>query len=275
MPAPQASVMQQFARTKFMSFALRVPTNWQDPSGDPAAQQYGNAFTPAEKATTPGSPPLFVPASLNKYHTDTQKMLISTFGNFIDNMCSAICSAWGNWQSTSSMAGFVVSGPVVSRGQIIGAPLLPLILAGGAPSSTPMQLKFTTTIATVISNAWMTFTATVKAVALPWYPAYAAVPTPVAPPMPNVPTPFAMFIQVPVSISADILKMQMVAQHGDPNAPFASQLFESISFAFEQCYNLWKATTMVNNVMAIATGGTPISPIPAVGTAMMAPGGFT
>ena len=275
MPAPQATEMQQFARTKFMSFALRVPTNWQDPSGDPDAQQYGNAFKPDEKASAPGSPPLFVPASMNKYHTDTQKMLISTFGNFIDNMCSAICSAWSNWQSTSSMAGFVVAGPLVSGGQIIGVPWMPLILAGGAPMSTPMQMKYTTTIATVISNAWLAFTGTVKAAALPWYPAYAAVPTPVAPPMPNFPTPFAMFIQVPVSISADMLKMQMVAQHADPTAPFSSQLFESISFAFEQCYNLWKVSTMVNNVMAIATGGTPISPIPAVGTAMMPPGGFT
>ncbi len=258
-----------------MSFALRVPTNWQDPSGDPDAQQYSNAFKPEEKATSPGTPPLFVPASLNKYHTDTQKMLIATFGNFIDNMCSAICSAWSNWQSTCSMAGFVVSGPIVSGGQIIGVPWMPLILSGGAPMGSAMQMKYTTTIATVISNAWMTFSSTVTAAALPWYPAYAAVPTPVAPPMPNVPTPFAMFIQVPVSITSDLLKMQMVAQHGDPNAPFASQLFESISFAFEQCYTLWKATTMVNNVMAIASGGTPISPIPAVGTAMMAPGGFT
>jgi hypothetical protein len=268
-------MMQQLARTKFMSFALRVPTNWQQPSGDPDAQQYNDAFKSDEKATSPGAPPLFIPASLNKYHTDTQKMLISTYGNFIDNMCSAICSAWSDWQTAATMAGFIVTGPVVSGGQIIGPPLQPLILAGGAPMSTPMQMKYSNTIATVISTAWMTFTATVTAAAMPWFPAYAALVTPVAPPMPNIPTPFAMLVQVPVSISADVLKMQMVAQYADPTAPFASELFESISFAFEQCYNVWKLSTMVNNVMAIATGGTPISPLPATGTAMMTPGGFT
>ena len=266
-------MMQQLARTKFMGFALRVPSDWQEPSGD-AAKQYGDAFQPSERTSAPGAPPLFQPASLNKYHTDTQKMHIAKIGAFIDGVCSAICSAWSQTQSLASMAGLVVTGPVVTVGQLIWPPMQPLILAS-APKSSPMEMKYSNVIATVISTAWMTFTATVKVPGLPFYPAYAAVPTPVAPPMPNVPFPFAALVQVPVSISSNIMKMQMVGQLGDPKAPFHQQLFESITFAFEQCYNLWKGTTMVTNVMAVATGGTPISPIPAVGTATMPPGGLT
>jgi hypothetical protein len=71
------------------------------------------------------------------------------------------------------------------------------------------------------------------------------------------------------------MKPQMIAALGDPQAPFHPQLFESISTAVETCFTTWLTSTMVNNVMAIASGGTPISPIPAVGTAMMAPGGLT
>jgi hypothetical protein len=266
-------MMQQLARAKFTSFALRVPSNWVEPQGD-SAHMYANAFKPEERTTAPGMPPLFNPASLNKYHTDTQKMNIAKFGEFMDKTCSAVCSAWANWQSMASFAGFVVAGPLVTVGQLIGPPLQPLILQS-APMSTPMQMKYSNVIATVISTAWLTFTATVKSAGLPFYPAYAAVPTPVAPPTPNVPVPFAAFTQVPVSISTNALKAQMVGMLGDPQAPFAPQLFESISTAFEQCYDLWKVSTMVTNVMAVATGGTPITPIPAVGTAMMPPGGLT
>lgn len=265
--------MQQLARAKFMSFGLKVPTNWQEPSGD-AGKQYSDAFKPEEKATAPGAPPLFQPASLNKYHTDTQKMHVAKIGKFIDDTCSAICSAWGQWQSLATFAGFIVAGPMVTVGQLAAPPLQPMILAS-APKSSPQEMKFSNTIASVISTAWLTFTATIKSPGLPFYPAYAAVPTPVAPPMPNVPFPIGAFAQVPVSISANVLKMQMVGQHADPQAPFHQELFESIATAFENCYNLWKGTTMVTNVMAVASGGTPISPIPAVGTATMPPGGLT
>jgi hypothetical protein len=272
MPAPQATMMQQFARLKFTSFNLKVPQNWQPP---PDQDQYDKAFKPEEKTTAPGMPPLFQPATLNKYHTDAQKMHVAKIGGFIDKMCSAICGAWSQWQTAASMAGIVVAGPVASVGQIIGPPIGPLILANNPPMSTPMEIKYTNAIANAINTGWLTFTASVKIPGLPFWPAYGAVVTPVAPPMPNMPFPFAALTQVPVSISTNILKMSMVGMLGDPMAPFHQQLFESIANAFEQCYDLWKISTMVNNVMAIATGGTPVSPLPAVGTAMMAPGGFT
>jgi len=274
MPAPQASMMQQFARLKFTSFNITVPTNWQDPSGDPAAQQYRDAFKPEERTTAPGMPPLFQAASANKYHTDTQKMHIGKIGKFIDDTCSAICSAWSQWQSLASFSGFVVTGPVVTVGMLMGPPLQPLILAGGAPMSTPNEMKYTNVISQVISTAWNAWSLMVKCPGLPFYPAYAALPTPVAPPMPNVPFPLGQFVLGDPLVGTDMLKMQMVGQLGDPNAPFASQLFEAISNGFEQCYNIWKMSTLVTNVMATATGGTPVSPLPAVGTAIMPPGGL-
>jgi hypothetical protein len=270
--------MQQLARLKFTSFNLKVPKDWQNPSGDPDAQHYGDAFKPEEKTTAPGMPPLFQPASMNKYHTDTQKMHIDKIGKFIDGTCSAICSAWSQWQSMSTLVGVVIAGPTASVGQIVGPPLAPLILAS-APKETPMLLKYSTTIANVISTAWLSFTATVKVPGLPWYPAFAAFPGPMAPPMPNVPVPFAALTQVPVSISANVLKMQMVGQHGDPMAPFHQELFESIADAFEKSYNLWKVSTMVTNVLGtgpIPTFAPPYVPVGPVvgGTGNMTPGGF-
>jgi hypothetical protein len=279
MPAPQASAMQQLARLKFTSFNLKVPQNWKDPQGDPAGDHYGRAFKPDEKASAPGMPPLFQPASLNKYHTDTQKMHIGKIGAFIDGSCSAICSAWSQWQTAATMVGIVINAVTATGGQIVGPPWTPLILAS-APKSTPMELKYSNVIANVIGTAWLSFTATVKVTGMPWYPAFAAVPSPVAPPAPNIPCPFAALTQVPMSISCNVLKMQMVGQLGDPNAPFHQELFESISDAFEKSYNLWKVSTMVTNVLGtgpVPTFAPPYVPVGPVvgGVGTMTPGGFT
>lgn len=277
MPAPQASMMQQLARAKFTSFGLKVPANWKAPADQ---DQYDRAFQASEKNTAPGSPPLFQPATMNKYHTDSQKMHIAKIGGFIDGTCSAICSAWSQWQSMATMTGIIVAGPVGSVGQVVGPPLQPLILAS-APKASPMELKYSNVIASVISTAWLTFTATIKIPGLPLWPMFAAFPGPMVPPpgIPNpAPVPVAALTQVPVSISTNMLKMQMVGQLADPQAPFHAELFESISNAFEQCYNTWKVSTMVTQVMglgAVPTFAPPVVPVgPVMGTATMMPGGF-
>ena len=272
-------MMSQLARVKFMSFALKVPQNWSDPQGDPAAKHYGDAFKPDEKVAAPGMPPLFQPATMNKYHVETQKMHIAKIGKFIDDTTSAICSAWSQWQSMATMVGVVINAAMAAGGQIMGPPLTPLILASG-PKSTPNELKYTNVIANVIGTAWLSFTATVKIPGLPWYPAYVAVPSPIAPPVPNTPVPFALLTQVPTSISSSVMKMQMVSQLGDPQAPFHKELFEAITDAFEKCYTVWKVSTMVTNVLPtiapVPTFAPPYVPVGPVvgGMAIMAPGGF-
>jgi len=277
MPAPQASLMQQAARLKFTSFNIKVPQNWQEPSGD-AAQQYSDAFKPSEKATAPGMPPLVQPASLNKYHTDTQKMHIAKIGGFIDGICSAVCSAWSQWQSAATLVGVVINAVTASVGQVVGPPWMPLIMAS-APKSTPMELKYSNVVATVLSNAWMQYTATIKVPGLPWYPAFAAFPAPVAPPTPNVPCIVGMLTQVDAPLQVPVLKGQMVAQLGDPGAPFHAELFESIADAFNKMFTMWKATTQVMNVLGtgpIPTFAPPYVPAGPVvgGVGNMTPGGF-
>jgi hypothetical protein len=271
--------MQQLARLKFTSFNLKVPMNWRDPVGDPAEKHYRDAFKPEERSVPPGMPPLVQPASPNKYHVDAQKMHIDKIGKFIDGTCSAICSAWSTWQSAATMVGVVVNAVTAAGGQIVGPPWTPLILAQ-APKAGPSEMKYSNVIANVIGTAWLSFTGTVKVPGLPWYPAFAAFPGPMAPPTPNVPVPFAALTQVPASISTAALKGQMVAQLGDPMAPFHAELFESIADAFEKTYNIWKVSTMVTNVLgtgAIPTFAPPYVPVGPVvgGVGTMTPGGFT
>src|SRR5688572_7916151 len=114
---------------------------------------------------------------------------------FLDGIIEAICSAWATWQAAAAMVGVVINGPTATGGQIVGPPLTPLILAMG-PKAKPQELKLTKAVANVIGTGWLTFTATVKVTGMPWYPSFAAVPGPVAPPTHNVPCPFAALTMV-------------------------------------------------------------------------------
>lgn len=279
MPAPQASAMQQLARAQFMSFSIKLPKDWKQPHSETAAKQYIKAFKLTELVGVPGAPPLFVPATPNKYHTGTQKKLSEQFGTYIDGICSAICSAWSQWQGLATMAGIIVNGPTATGGQVVGPPWMPLIMASG-PKATPAELKYTTTIATVISNAWLQYTATIKVPGLPWYPAFAAFPSPMAPPTPNIPAPLMSLTQVPVSVSKDVLKGQMIGQHGDPEALHSKELFDAVSDAFDKTFKIWQGSTILNNVLGtgpIPTFAPPFVPAGPVlgGVATMPPGGFT
>jgi hypothetical protein len=276
MPAPQSMMMKQAARLKFSSFNLMVPDKWKAPSGDPGARHYADAFKPGEKSTSPDptAPPLFKPHSLNKYHTDVQKKMTNIVGSYMDGIIDAICQAWSTWQSAAILTGVVIAGPVASVGQVVGLPWTPIILASG-PKKSPAEMKYTNTIANVIGTAWLSYTATIKVPGLPWYPAFAACPTPVAPPMPNIPMPVAVLTQVTMPVSANTLKTQMIGMHGDPQAQYHKQIFEAVADAFEKMFTAWQLSTMVTNVLGTGTGGTPISPLPVVGVGNMIPGGFT
>jgi hypothetical protein len=272
--------MQNLAKLKFSTFALQAPTDWKQPQGDPDAQQFTDAFQASERAVPPDTmaPPLFIPPTPNKYHVDTQKQLNAKFGAFIDGICSAICSAWSTWQSTAMLTGVMVNAVTAAGGVVAGPPLLPLILAS-APKATPSEIKYSMAVANAIGTGWLSYTASIKVPGLPWYPAFAAVPSPVAPPVPNTPVPVIALVQVTASVGAAMLKTQMSANLGDPMAPFHKELFESIADAFEKCFLIWQASTQVTQVMgfgAVPTFAPPIVPVGPVvaGMANMIPGGF-
>ena len=276
MPAPQSSMMKQFARLKFSSNSLRVPENWSDPQGDPGAKHYSDAFTASEKATTPAmaAPPMFTAASMNKYHTDVQKMLTSKFGSFIDGICDAICSAWSQWQQTATMAGLVVTGPAVMGGVFVPIPITPFILAS-APKSSPAEMAYSKTVATVMGMAWATYTASIKIMFPGAFPSYSANPPGPALPIPNVPIPLASCVSVPAGMMTPALKGQMIAMHGDPTAQYSKELFDAIADGVNQCFTIWQTSTMFNNLKVIGANPSPMTPGPVVGTAILPPGGVT
>src|SRR5205807_6991762 len=114
MPAPQASVMQDLAKTQFRSFSVKVPNQ------PPLPAAFLAAATPGDRAVTPAPmpPALFLPDSPYTSHVKTQKHLTDVFGTYLDGVCSAVCSAWDQWQKAATLVGVVIAGPLASAGQV-------------------------------------------------------------------------------------------------------------------------------------------------------------
>ena len=272
--------MKEIAKLQFRAATLILPVKWKQPSGQTPAKQFVDAFKPGELVNVPPPMPpgLFAAASVNKYHCQTAKEISKKLEKFIDGVCEAICSAWSQWQTAATLTGVIINAVTAVGGQVAGPPLTPLILAT-APKSTPQEIKYSNAIAQAVGTGWTAYTASIKVPGLPWYPAFAAVPSPIAPPMPNVPTPVASLVQVPVSVSKMTLKAQMISGLGDPEAFHHKELFEAIAGAFEQCFQLWQTGTMVTNVLGtgpVPTFAPPYVPVGPVvgGVGNMIPGGF-
>jgi len=273
-------MMKELAKLQFRAAGLLLPVDWQQPSGETEAKQYLDAFKPEELFSPPPPVPpgLFLASSVNKYHCDTAKDISSRFQAFIDGICDAICSAWGQWQSSASLLGVIINAVTAVGGQVLGPPLTPLIMST-APKSTPQELKYSIAVAQAIGLGWTAYTATIKVPGLPWYPAFAAVPSPVAPPMPNVPMPVIALTQVTVPVSKNVLKAQMIGFLGDPTALHHVELFDCIADAFEKCFQIWQLATLVTNVLGtgpVPSFAPPVAPVGPVvaGVGNMIPGGF-
>ncbi|HTO92223.1 MAG TPA: hypothetical protein VMJ70_13925 [Candidatus Sulfotelmatobacter sp.] len=265
MPKPPKELYSQLAKQLFAAKTIALPQNWTPPGS-----QFSNAFSVSELISLPNSPTnLFREATLNKYHVDTAKEIGEKFEKFIDGVCGAVCDGIGNWLTASTIAGVMINAVVgvLTPGCVIGPPLGPLILAG-APKETPAELKYSTAIANAFGNAWTTWASGLTGQLM--YPLFAAVPSPVAPPAPNVPMPLITFASPGEALlSPSTLKMSMVGLYGDPTALHSDDLFDALSQAFATPFNMFKATTMVQNVLGtgpVPTFAPPFVPVgPVVG----------
>jgi hypothetical protein len=273
MPAPQKSAFQELAKNFFRARAIALPTEWKTPGA-----QYPDAFAASERVTAPSAPTtLFRDATLNKYHVDTATTIGGQFADYIDGICAATSDGIGNWLHLATVVGVVIAGPVgiVHPGCVLGPPLTPLILAG-APLATPQEVKYSNAIASAFGTLWLPWHTAISGMLM--YPAFAAVPAPVAPPMPNVPLPLmALPSAAEAGLAPSSLSALMMANLADPTALHAEALFDAIAKAFGVVFQPFKASTLMQNVIGtgpVPTFAPPIVPVGPVlgGAATGAPG---
>jgi hypothetical protein len=273
MPAPQKAMFAELAKLNLKAKAIGLPVKWQTPTGN----QYTDAFALSELATAPDAASVFLAKSMNKYHVDTQKTVGKGFADFIDGICGAICSGIDQWMKLTSIGGMMINGPVgmVVAGNVVGPPIFPFIFAQ-APVNTPQLMKYSKAVAQAFSTAWQAWQSGLMGQLM--YLPFAAFPGPMAPPTPNIPMPLIAFSSPGESmLSPSSLKGAMVANLGDPQALHHQDLFDAIAQAWTPVFTIFKATTLVQNVLGmgpIPTFAPPFVPVGPVlgGTSIPTPG---
>jgi hypothetical protein len=265
MPAPQAKMLAQLTKSIFIAKNIKIPLYWSSPGS-----QFNEAFALADRSVATNPPScLFREATSNKAHVDAAKKMSDEFEAFIDKMCNAICGGIGQWMNSAVISGVMINGPigVLAPGNVVGPPLAPYILMQ-APNNSPQELKYSTSIANAIGEAWQTWHLGLSGVLS--YPAFAAFPGPVAPPTPALPMPLGAFASSgDFMLSGAVLAAKMTSNLADHGAPHARELFDALASALANVLTIFKASTLLQNVLGtgpIPTFAPPIVPVgPVVG----------
>lgn len=271
-----AMAMSQLTKMRFRTSFVKMPFKFEKPSD---SKQYGEAFSPVEKFGIPNPMGLFLPASLNGYHVNTATIIGVLMEEFIDEILAAFAGAVDQWSKLAVLVNVKVNAVVAADGKIQGPPMEPLILKS-APMNTPQLQKYSKAVAKAVGKAWDNWMKNAKVPGLPWYPAFAAFPGPVAPPMPNIPVPLILLQSTSeAEMSAAKLEKAMIDALGDKNAAHHEVLFKSLATGIGTIFLGWKAMTMVTMVLGtgqIPTFAPPVVPVGPVvnGTGTMTPGGL-
>jgi hypothetical protein len=277
MPGPKPPLVKQQAKNAFRGKGLVLPEDWDQPTG-PEGRQYVDAFKPSELAAAHDPQCLFAAATPNKYHVDTAHKIGRQFATYIDGIVGAVCQAWDLWRLQAKFQGLIITGPSATGapGCLMGPTLEPMIMMN-APKATPNELRYSKAIAKAVSDGWQRWQMGVSVPGLPWYPAFAAMPTPVAPPTPNVPTPLASCPSAAAAeMTAPRLSQGMAAALGG-GGQHSGELFDSVADAVAQAFTQWLPQQQIMNVMGygpVPTCAPPLVPVGPVtgGTNIPAPG---
>jgi hypothetical protein len=167
---------------------------------------------------------------------------------YIEKASAAICSAIGLWQVQAKFSGLKINGPTAMGppGCLQGPPLAATITAM-SPRANMWETRMSSAIASAVSSAWADYQASVMVPGLPWYPAFAAFPGPMAPPMPNVPTPLLMLPQIGGAAIQE--KIRGGIKKSARSLANASTVADAIADGFLIMFMPWVSTVLVHNVL--------------------------
>ena len=279
---PPLSFIKPLGQLKFFSHSLKLGTEWDSKySIKDEAEQVNKGD---KKAVPELIPPWFMPAETpSKLHQKSCDDIGKEFKDFHDAMIDAVGFAHNMWKLKAKFKDLQVASvsAIGSPGCLDGDELESGIKnAPMCASFTGNKKKHRDAVAKGVSKAFKNWQDQVSVPGLPWYPAFAAFPGPMAPPMPNLPTPFiSTFVGSPSEMMASALKSAMVDALGDSDALHHAALFDAIGTAINACWVIWTASTVVTGVMGkgpIPTFAPPIVPVGPVlgGSTLPTPGHF-
>jgi hypothetical protein len=279
---PPISPIKILGNLKFFSHSLKLPVSFQKPQGDPKGKQYGDAFKkPDDMIAIPQViPPWFMPAEIpNKYYQDQCDKIGNGFKELHDSMIDAVQFAHNMWKLQAKFQNLQVMAvsAIGSPGCLDGPELESLIKnAPMCAAFTGNKGKYRDAVAAGVSKCFKNWQGQVTVPGLPWYPAFAAFPGPMAPPMPNIPVPLIACISAKMTdiVMPDTMKSEMVSaldgglKDKDKDKQHEA-LFDAIATVLALAFLMWLPQQMVMLVLGkgpIPTFAPPFVPVgPVVG----------
>ncbi len=273
---PSLNCIKILGNVKFLSHGLKLPVNFRHPQGKPAAQHYEQAFKPTDKIAIPRLiPPWFLPAEIpNRYYQDTCDTIGGNFKDFHDRMLDAVKFAHDLWRLQARFQNLKVMAiaAIGTPGCLSGPELESFIkMAPSAVSMVGNMALHRDAVAKGVSVCFKRWQDNVTVPGLPWYPAFAAFPGPMAPPMPNVPTPLiacpsAMMSEIvsPMSMKTEMDNALSGAMKSkDPDKHYEA-LHDAIATVLALAFLMWLPQQQVMNVLGmgpIPTFAPPFVPV--------------
>ena len=217
----------------------------------------------------PFPPALFRAASNSTADVDNQKSAHDLYTALFDGIIDAIECAFNLYRQSAGLVDVQIQAVTATGGRLQGPALDGLIAR--APSVAGWlgwKAVVRDAVAKGMERQWSALASSVMVPGLPWYPTFAAFPAPMAPPTPNIPTPFIALPHDAMATSVQNLKAAMCsALHG--SVAYHTEFFDSIATGLQLSLQMWKASQMVALVMGkgpIPTFAPPYVPVgPVVG----------
>lgn len=176
----------------------------------------------------------------------------------LDGMRAAVAM----WTTRTHFRDIVVNAIVATGGRLDGPPLGGLF---AIPAQSASVQPLIPAFVNATSTAWGRWAASVKVPGLPWYPAFAAFPGPMAPPMPNVPTPLIATLFDPSPLLPQNLAAQIRAGMGArANEAGAADAVDHYTRELAAKFYIWLSACQVMLVMgrgSIPTFAPPYVPV--------------
>ncbi|MBO5752233.1 MAG: hypothetical protein J6S69_00900 [Proteobacteria bacterium] len=202
------------------------------------------------------------------YHMDTAATMTKAYKTFIHTMLDATQYAFGLWKPTLFFKDLKINGPcVIGKAGCLTATGDFVKFFQSYPGHASISggkhfNKWRDAVAKGVDACLKEYIDNVTVPGLPWYPAFAAFPGPVAPPMPNVPTPLITcpskgltHITLPDKLKKAMLKEFDKGLKDKCNDKIHETVFEAIATALAPGFLIWVSTQTVNLVMG--TGNIP------------------
>lgn len=286
---PALTLIKPLGQTAFFAHQFKLPVDFKPARGFPNVDHYPQAFQERDLGVSPQlMPPWFLPAEPgNKYYQETCDKIGKEFKDFHDTMLDAVVFAHDMWRLQAMFKSIQVMAvsAIGTPGCLFGPELEPLIKTAPACAAfTGHKAKHRDAVAKGVSKCFKDWQDQVTVPGLPWYPAFAAFPGPMAPPTPNVPTPLIACVSAMVtSIVAPMPMKQAMCdaldselKDKDTDKHFEA-LYEAIATVLTMAFTTWLPAQQVMNVLGtgpIPTFAPPFVPCgPVVGGSVIpAPG---